>query len=82
MSLLENIVSFIGLFCKRDNFKEPINRSHPIGRKKNLCNYYTRVRIRNIASAVTYTLTGRRKKKRNIQKKISQKNVSALITRK
>ena len=31
MSLLQNIVSFIGLFCKRDyNFKEPTNRSHPI----------------------------------------------------
>jgi len=30
-SLLQNIISFIGLFCKRDyNFKEPTNRSHPI----------------------------------------------------
>ena len=30
-SLLQNIVSFIGLFCKRDvNFTEPTNRSHPI----------------------------------------------------
>jgi len=29
-SLLQNIVFFIGLFCKRDcNFKEPTNRSHP-----------------------------------------------------
>jgi len=28
---LQNIVSFIGLFCKRDlNFKEPENRNHPI----------------------------------------------------
>jgi len=28
---LQNIVSFIGLFCKRDLcFKEPTNRSHPI----------------------------------------------------
>ena len=31
MSLLQNIVSFIGLFCKRDLwFEEPTNRSHPI----------------------------------------------------
>ena len=30
-SLLQNIVSFVGLFCKRDlSFKEPTNRSHPI----------------------------------------------------
>jgi len=30
-SLLQNIVSFIGLFCKETNhFKEPTNRSHTI----------------------------------------------------
>ena len=30
-SILQNIVSFIGLFCKKTyNFKEPSNRSHPI----------------------------------------------------
>ena len=32
-SLLQNIVSFIGLFCKKDLlFKVPTNRSHPIAR--------------------------------------------------
>ena len=31
MSLLQNIISFIGLFCKKTyDFKEPTNRSHPI----------------------------------------------------
>ena len=32
MSLLQNTVCFIGLFCKRDlYFKEPTDRSHPMG---------------------------------------------------
>jgi len=31
MSLLQNIVSFVGLFCKETyNFKEPAHDSHPI----------------------------------------------------
>jgi len=40
MSLLQNIVWFIGLFCKRDlQLKEPTNRSHPVSRNPRSLHY-------------------------------------------
>ena len=39
---MQNIVSFIGLFCKRDhNFKEPTSRSHPIAARLTVQNNST-----------------------------------------